>query len=85
MDEAGAVEQDIDPPDPGERRFDRGIVQHVEPARDEPRRAAQFGKRRLVDVGGNHVRAGSRERQHRCTSDTLRGGGADHRLAFQTL
>ena len=84
MDEAGAVEQHVDPADLGDGGRRHRHPEHVEPARRDARLAGEFRKQRLVDVGGVHRRTGAREGQRAGAAYALGGRGQQHDLALQT-
>ncbi len=74
MDNARAVEQDIDLTDLGDRCLHFRLVKHVELAGDNARNAFDFLECGLVDVGRIDLGASFRKSQRTCTANALSGG-----------
>ncbi len=61
MDDAGAIDQDVDRPGLVDQARDGDRIEHVEGLRLQARDPAQFGELGLVDVGGDDARARCRQ------------------------
>ncbi|MCY1514388.1 hypothetical protein D9M68_489250 [compost metagenome] len=83
MNEAGAVEEDIDGADVRDERFHRLRIEHVEPVRFDVRFLGKCCKRVEIDIGRMNFRAGLYEGQSRSAADALSCGRNQDDLAFK--
>jgi hypothetical protein len=83
MDDAGAIEEDVDMADLGDRFFNRRVGEHVEHARRDIGRAIELAELGFVDVGRDHFGASLGKGARRGLANALGSGGDENDFSGQ--